>query len=88
VVFDAAAVGPGTLEIRTDLPARGMRLFSQADGIESVFVNGTEVVAGGQSTGALPGTVLRSGRDTQTVPLARMGPPGATQLQRSSGDAP
>lgn len=69
VVFDPASVGPGTLQIRTDLPAKGMRLFSQADGVKAVFVNGTEVVAGGQPTGALPGSVLRSGRDTQTVPL-------------------
>jgi N-acyl-D-aspartate/D-glutamate deacylase len=69
VILDPAAIGPGTPEIRADLPAGGMRLFSQPDGIHAVLVNGTEVVTSGKPTGALPGSVLRSGRDTKTVPL-------------------
>jgi hypothetical protein len=33
-------------------------------GIESVFVNGTDIVSKGAFTGEVPGTVLRSGRAT------------------------
>jgi len=35
-----------------------------------VFVNGTEIVSSSKYTGATPGTVLRSGRDTHTVKAA------------------
>jgi hypothetical protein len=32
-----------------------------------VYVNGIETVVDGEATGARPGAVLRSGRDTATV---------------------
>jgi N-acyl-D-aspartate/D-glutamate deacylase len=66
VVFDEENVGPGPIHTRHDLPAGAARLFAEADGIEHVLVNGTEIVRGKTVTGALPGTVLRSGRDTAT----------------------
>ncbi len=34
-----------------------------------MIVNGTTIVADGTPTDARPGTVLRSGRDTYTVPI-------------------
>jgi N-acyl-D-aspartate/D-glutamate deacylase len=67
VVLDPHDVGPGETRMRFDLPGGAPRLFSQPTGIERVLVNGTEIVAGGEFTDARPGTLLRSGRDTETV---------------------
>jgi N-acyl-D-aspartate/D-glutamate deacylase len=67
VVFDPAAIGPGEVTWRNDLPAGAGRLYSAGEGIASVIVNGEEIVRDGELTGANPGTVLRSGRDTETV---------------------
>ena len=44
VVFDPAEIGGGTVQPRTDLPAGGMRLYSEPSGIRSVIVNGVPVV--------------------------------------------
>jgi N-acyl-D-aspartate/D-glutamate deacylase len=68
LVFDPATIGPGTVEMRYDMPAGAGRLFSNPTGVEHVFVAGSEVVTGGSRfTGELPGKVIRSGRDTRTV---------------------
>jgi N-acyl-D-aspartate/D-glutamate deacylase len=68
VLFDETTIGPGVVETRWDLPAGAPRLYSEPTGVQAVFVNGTEIVHENQVTGALAGTVLRSGRDTVTVP--------------------
>jgi N-acyl-D-aspartate/D-glutamate deacylase len=67
VLFDEATVGPEPVYTRHDLPAGAGRLYAGAEGVERVFVNGTEIVTGKELTGDTPGTLLRSGRDTETV---------------------
>ena len=37
--------------------------------MDHVLVNGVEIVERAEYTGARPGVVLRSGRDTRTVPI-------------------
>jgi N-acyl-D-aspartate/D-glutamate deacylase len=67
VVFDPAEIGHGPVRTRDDLPGGASRLYAEATGVRHVLVNGTEIARDGEFTGATPGTVLRSGRDTETV---------------------
>ena len=76
VVFDPAEVGHGPERTRYDLPAGAPRLYAEATGVEHVLVNGTEIVRHNALTGERPGRVLRSGRDTDTVPASGPGPDG------------
>jgi N-acyl-D-aspartate/D-glutamate deacylase len=66
-VIDPTTIGQDVLHTRFDLPMGAARLFAEANGIEHVFVNGVEVVTGKNFTDARPGTLLRAGRDTDTV---------------------
>jgi N-acyl-D-aspartate/D-glutamate deacylase len=67
VVIDPTTIGPQPVRMRFDLPTDAPRLFGGADGIAHVLVNGTEIVDNGEFTDARPGTLFRSGRDTETV---------------------
>jgi N-acyl-D-aspartate/D-glutamate deacylase len=68
-VFDPETVNTGEVKLVNDLPGGTSRLFADAIGVNRVIVNGTTIVVDGVSTDARPGTVLRSGRDTYTVPI-------------------
>lgn len=67
VVFDPDTIDATPARLVHDLPGGSARLTADATGIAHIFVNGVETVTDGVVTGALPGTVLRSGRDTVTV---------------------
>jgi N-acyl-D-aspartate/D-glutamate deacylase len=67
VIFDDATVSRGPTYFRHDVPGGQFRVYADAHGFDHVFVNGIETVRFGEHTGKLPGTVLRSGRDTYTV---------------------
>ncbi len=70
VVFDPDRIGPGLLELRSDLPAGARRLYAEAAGLHHVAVNGSLVVEDGELTHARPGRVLRRGatQDPTTAP--------------------
>ncbi|MCY3632982.1 MAG: amidohydrolase family protein [bacterium] len=67
VVFDPDTVDSGAMRMVDDLPGGSPRLFADAVGVDHVLVNGMPIVSGGQAIDARPGTLLRSGRDTETV---------------------
>jgi N-acyl-D-aspartate/D-glutamate deacylase len=69
VVFDPDTVACDEVQLVDDLPGGASRLYANAIGVERVLVNGVTSVEGGKPTGARSGTVLRSGRDTSTVPI-------------------
>jgi N-acyl-D-aspartate/D-glutamate deacylase len=66
VVFDPDTIRTGDVTLRQDMPDNQCRLFADAIGIDHVIANGVEIVDHGALTGATPGTILRSGRDTET----------------------
>ncbi len=66
-VFDPATVGSEPATLVDDLPGGSPRLIADAVGVVRVLVNGVETIVDGKPTGNLPGTLLKSGRDTVTV---------------------
>jgi N-acyl-D-aspartate/D-glutamate deacylase len=69
-LFDPATIDSEPATLVHDLPAGAARLTAGSIGVVHVLVNGVEIVRDGTPTGATPGTVLRSGRDTVSVPTA------------------
>ncbi|NWF27949.1 D-aminoacylase [Streptomyces sp. PKU-EA00015] len=67
VLFDPERIDAGPARLVHDLPGDSPRLDAPAIGIVSVRVNGVETIRDDRVTGAVPGVVLRSGRDTGTV---------------------
>jgi N-acyl-D-aspartate/D-glutamate deacylase len=67
VLFDPERIGSDHATLVADLPGGSARLTAGAQGVRHVFVNGVETATDNAATGATPGSVLRSGRDTETV---------------------
>ncbi|MGC9539892.1 N-acyl-D-amino-acid deacylase family protein [Streptomyces sp. UG1] len=67
VLFDPERIDAGTATLVHDLPGDSPRLDSRAIGVRAVWVNGVEAIRDDVVSGAVPGRVLRSGRDTRTV---------------------
>jgi N-acyl-D-aspartate/D-glutamate deacylase len=72
MVFDPDTIGSEPARLVHDLPGDTPRLFAGSNGVVRVLVNGVETVRDGASTGALPGSLLRSGHDTASVIPARI----------------
>ena len=70
VVFNPDEIGSEDAMLVTDLPGNSSRLTAGSFGVKRVLVNGVTIVENGVANGAVPGTVLKSGKDTYTV-LAR-----------------
>ncbi len=60
-VFDPATVGPAVPRLVDDLPAGGRRLEQRSQGFLATLVNGRVTIRDGESTGASPGILIRSG---------------------------
>lgn len=67
VLFDPERIEAGPATLVHDLPGDSPRLDSRALGVRAVWVNGVAAIRDDVVTGAVPGKVLRSGRDTRTV---------------------
>jgi N-acyl-D-aspartate/D-glutamate deacylase len=68
VVIDPETVASEDASLHFDLPGDAPRLTARGIGVKRVLVNGVETIRDGKATEARPGKVLRSGRDTVTVP--------------------
>ena len=66
-VFDPETVDSEPARLVHDLPGETPRLYAGSHGVVRVLVNGVETVRDGEPTGAVPGSLIRSGRDTASV---------------------
>jgi N-acyl-D-aspartate/D-glutamate deacylase len=66
-VFNPETITSDDVTLVHDLPGSSARLTGGSQGVVRVLVNGVEIVRDGEASGALPGTLMRAGRDTVSV---------------------
>ncbi len=66
-VFNPETITSDDVTLVHDLPGSSARLTGGSQGVVRVLVNGVEIVRDGAASGALPGTLMRAGRDTVSV---------------------
>jgi N-acyl-D-amino-acid deacylase len=57
-------------ELVHDMPANGRRFIQRVEGYEATICAGTPIFERGEHTGALPGKLIRAGRDAQALHAA------------------
>jgi len=62
-IFDPDSVAPEVPQIKHDLPGGARRLVQKATGFKATIVAGEVLLREGEHTGALPGRLLRRGKD-------------------------
>ena len=62
-VIDFARLQVQKPELVHDMPANGRRFVQKVDGYETTIVAGTPIFEHGEHTGALPGKLIRAGRE-------------------------
>lgn len=67
LVIDLDRIAITPVEVRSDLPAQGKRIYTDAVGFDHILVNGKETVRNDAYTDSLPGVVLRAGEHTYTA---------------------
>ena len=64
-LVDVDALGVGPVEMIQDLPAGGRRLVQRATGYRATLVAGEVIMRDGESTGALPGRLVRGAQSSR-----------------------
>ncbi len=67
VVFDPETIDSEMLTLVNDLPGDCGRLHAGSTGVKHVLVSGVETITDGEPTGNNAGSIIRSGKDTNTV---------------------
>jgi N-acyl-D-aspartate/D-glutamate deacylase len=57
-------------ELVHDMPANGRRFVQRVEGYETTIAAGTPIFERGEHTGALPGRLIRAGRDAEILHAA------------------
>src|SRR6202044_2992002 len=69
-LIDFAGLQVQTIALVPDMPAGGRRFVQRVRGYQATFVAGEQIFERGEHTGAMPGRLVRAGRDAGTLAAA------------------